>query len=128
MGAFEEISDRRIRAGREAGLFDGLEGAGKPIRDIDRIRPPGWWAMRVAEAERSKMRSEDLQAEIAATMPSLWRAEAADDAAGLIVELNERIDAYNAHTTWEPIERLDTGELLKTWTRIRAERRDRSAD
>ena len=54
MGAFEEIADRRIRAGYEAGLFDGLEGAGKPIRDLDRIRPPGWWAARLAGRERSQ--------------------------------------------------------------------------
>ena len=123
MGAFEEISDRRIRAGREAGLFDNLEGTGKPIKDIERIRPPGWWAMRVAEAERSKMRSDDLRADLAAAMPALWRAESADEAATFIADLNERIDTYNAHTTWEPIERLDSAELLQTWARLRRNRK-----
>ena len=73
MGAFEEIADRRIRAGYDAGLFDNLEGVGKPIRDIDRMRPPGWWASRLAARERSKLRAEGLAAEIADEMPSLWR-------------------------------------------------------
>ena len=119
MGAFEEISDRRIQAGREAGLFDDLPGAGKPIKDIDRVRPPGWWAMRVAATERSKMRAEDLRDEIAAAKPAVWRAATAAEADALIADLNKRIDDYNAHTRWEPIERLDAAELLQTRARVR---------
>lgn len=119
MGAFEEIADRRIRAGREAGLFDGLAGAGKPIKDIDRVRPPGWWAMRVAHTERSKLRFDDLRAEIAAAMPGLWRAATIEEADANIADLNARIDEYNADTAWNRIERLDAGELRETWARLR---------
>ena len=119
MGAFEEISDRRIRAGREAGLFDDLPGAGKPIKDIDRVRPPGWWAMRVAKTERSKQRAEDLRADVAAAMPALWRQLTAEAADAFVGELNARIDAYNAGTSWDPIDRLDAAELLETWAAVR---------
>ena len=122
MGAFEEISDRRIRAGRDAGLFDDLEGAGKPIRDIDRVRPPGWWAMRVAQTERSKARSEDLRADVAAAMPAIWRTDTAEDADAQITALNDRIDDYNATTTWERIDRLDAAALLETWARVQRDR------
>ncbi|MEM8707511.1 MAG: DnaJ family domain-containing protein [Actinomycetota bacterium] len=58
MSAFESIVERRIRAAQEAGLFDDLDGAGEPIADIDRMRPPGWWATRLAARERSKLRAE----------------------------------------------------------------------
>lgn len=119
MGAFEEISDRRIRAGRDAGLFDDLEGAGQPIKGIDRMRPPGWWAMRVAETERSKLRGELLRADLTAAMPNIWRAPTAADADARIAAWNERIDDYNATTAWEPMDRLDSAALLETWTRLR---------
>ncbi len=58
MGAFETIAERRIEAGRKAGLFDNLAGAGKPIPDLGRERPPGWWALRVAAEEREALRAE----------------------------------------------------------------------
>lgn len=119
MGAFEEISDRRIRAGRAEGLFDDLEGAGKPIADIDRVRPPGWWAMRVAATERSKMRAEDLRADLAAAMPDLWRSASIADAEAFIAGWNKRIDDYNADTTWQPIDRLDAATLIEAWARMR---------
>jgi hypothetical protein len=64
MDIIDSIADRRIRAGRAAGLFDDLPLAGKPIPDLDRERPPGWWATRLVEQERSKLRAEGLD---------LWR-------------------------------------------------------
>ena len=59
--AFETIADRRIREGREAGLFDGLAGAGKPLPDLDRQRPPGWWAARLVARERRLLEAGDLE-------------------------------------------------------------------
>ena len=43
-------------------------------------------------------------------------AQAADSFVG---ELNARIDAYNAGTSWDPIDRLDAAELLETWAAVR---------
>ena len=118
MGAFEEIADRRIQAGREAGLFDALDGQGEPIADIDRVRPPGWWATRLADSERSKLRAEDLRAELATAMPLLWREPTEADAYQRVIALNRRIDEYNAVTSWEQIDRLDPAVLLEEWRRL----------
>ena len=118
MGAFEDIADRRIRAGQEAGLFDGLAGQGRPIPDLGRIRPPGWWATRLAGRERSKLRAEDLRDELALAMPSLWREPTEADVVARIRALNQRIDDHNAGSTWEPVDRLDPAVLLGEWRRL----------
>jgi Domain of unknown function (DUF1992) len=39
---YESLADREIRLAREAGLFDGLEGYGKPLPNID-DRDEDWW-------------------------------------------------------------------------------------
>lgn len=36
----------------EAGEFDDLPGAGKPIPDLDRPYDPEWWARKLIERER----------------------------------------------------------------------------
>ncbi len=128
MGAFEEIADRRIRAGYEAGLFDGLDGTGEPIRDIDRVRPPGWWAIRLAGRERSKLRAEDLTAEVAAAMPGLWREPTEDAVRRRVDQLNARIETYNAGTSWERHDRLDVVDVVDQWRRLGRYRPTPSAD
>jgi hypothetical protein len=71
MDVFESIADRRIRAAREAGLFDNLPGAGKPIPDLGRERPAGWWADRLVRRERSMQKAEDLERTIRTSMPAI---------------------------------------------------------
>ncbi len=54
----EAIADRRIQEAREAGLFDDLPGRGRPIADLGQERPAGWWATRLINEERTKVRDE----------------------------------------------------------------------
>jgi hypothetical protein len=115
----ESIADRRIRAAREAGLFDNLPGAGKPLPDLDRERPPGWWAVRLVKRERSIARAEVLDRELRAAMPQLWRLDAVEELRARIDELNDRIDAYNRATTWERRSRLDADSFVARWRRLR---------
>lgn len=119
MNVFESIADRRIRAARKAGLFDDLPGAGKPIPDLGRERPPGWWAARVVRQERSKMKAEDLDRELRAAMPHLWRLDTEGAVGAQVDELNERIDEYNRSTTWERRTRLDRRAVLAQWQLLR---------
>ena len=98
MGGFDEIADRRIRAGQEAGAFDDLDGAGRPIRDIDKVRPPGWWAARLAAKERHKLTAEELTREIADVMPTLWREATEAGVRERVDRLNADIERYNTAT------------------------------
>jgi len=41
--AFRIVAERRIDAAITAGGFDGLRGAGRPIRGIDEPYDESWW-------------------------------------------------------------------------------------
>lgn len=119
MDAYETIADRRIKAAREAGLFDDLPGAGLPIPDLGRQRPPGWWATRLAREERSALAAEELEREIKAAMPALWRLGTEADVRARIAELNETIGAYNRIATTDRRPHLDESRLVLRWHQLR---------
>ena len=117
-GALEAITERRVAQARADGLFDDLPGAGKPIPDIDRHRPPGWWAQRFVATERRKVRAMELEEELAQAMAPLWRLESADEVAARVAELNETIATYNRITDLATKPMLDLDETLATWRRL----------
>jgi len=47
----ETLVERRIREAIEAGEFDDLPGAGKPIDDLGRGYEPTWWVKKWLERE-----------------------------------------------------------------------------
>lgn len=116
---FESIADRRIEAGRKAGLFDNLAGNGKPIPDLGTERKPGWWAARVVKEERSKMAAEDLDRHLAEAMPGLWRLATEDDVRARVAELNRKVDDYNTVTTWEPRRPLNVDQTVEKWRALK---------
>ena len=118
VSVFESIADRRIRDARAAGLFDDLPGAGKPIPDLDRIRPPGWWATQLVKRERSIIKAEELEEELRSAMPGLWRSRSAAAVRAKVDELNLCIDNYNQITTWDRRTRLDTVDMVRRWERL----------
>jgi len=118
MDKFESIADRRIREAREAGYFDNLPGAGKPIADLDQERPAGWWAARTVKLEKDKVRFDELRAEVAAALPALWRlmSEVAVDAE--LSRLNGKISVYNAATSFEQMAELDPETTIRRWREL----------
>jgi hypothetical protein len=118
VNVFESIADRRIREARAAGLFDDLPLRGKPIPDLDRERPPGWWADRTVRLERHKLAAEELDAAVRTAMPDLWRSTDEGDLRAKVDDLNAKIDAYNQVTTWERRGRLDPGAIAQRWQRL----------
>lgn len=116
----QAIAERRVERAREDGLFDDLEGAGKPIADIDRHRPSGWWANNFVKKERSKVKAMQLEEEIRNAKPALWRLPTEVDVIERVGELNERIDQYNRVTTLQPMAALDITETVGQWRRLRA--------
>lgn len=119
MNIFESIADRRIEAAREAGLFDNLAGHGKPIPDLDRERPAGWWAARLAKRERSVLAAEDLEREIRAAMPVIWRLGSEREVRTESARLNRRIDDHNRVTALQERPPLDVEQIVERWRGIR---------
>lgn len=117
--AVQEISERRMQEARDQGLFDDLPLAGTPIPDIDSQRKPGWWAARFVRSERAKVRAFELEAEVRAAMPALWRLDAEDQVRERLAELNGRVDRHNAQASDAQVRRLDEAATLSTWRRLR---------
>lgn len=126
MALFETIADRRIREGRAAGAFDNLPGAGKPIPDLGQERPAGWWGTRAVKTERDKIRFEDLTVKIRAAKPLLWRLATVDEVFERVAELNAEIDAYNAKTLFQSVERLTDQTVVNQWRHAQDHIRRRS--
>lgn len=118
--SIDAIAERRVAEARAAGLFDDLALHGKPIPDLDRRRRPGWWADQFVRSERNKVRAMEIQGDVQAAMPALWRLGSAPEVVARVDELNERIDEYNRMTTLAPMQRLDPEETVATWRRLRS--------
>lgn len=122
--SWESWIDRQIVEGSKNGVFDELEGRGRPIRDLDRPHDDDWWI-------RAKLARED----VAVTPPtiairqdrdaSLERALAALDEAAvraIIEDLNDRIRAVNRSATWGPpssVAPLDVDSIVERWRTAR---------
>ena len=51
--SWESWTEKQIEEGRRAGLFDGLDGQGKPIPGLDGARDEDWWV-------KAKLRREEI--------------------------------------------------------------------
>lgn len=121
-GVISAISERRIAEARAEGLFDNLPGHGKPIADLDRPRPPGWWAEQFVAKERHESARADVETDVRRAMPGIWRCEDEPAVRSAVAEVNAKIADYNRVTSVAPLARLDIGETLATWRRLRTER------
>jgi hypothetical protein len=52
IGAIPIIAENRIREAIERGDFECLEGAGRPLRDVDDHYDPNWWIRRKLQHEQ----------------------------------------------------------------------------
>ena len=51
--SWESWTERQIEQGRRAGLFEGLDGAGRPIEGLDGPHDEEWWV-------KAKLRREEI--------------------------------------------------------------------
>lgn len=89
---FESLAERRIREGIERGEFDGLQGAGRPLPDLDDGYDPAWWAKRFVARERLCDEGRELAERIRRFQR---RAAAGDDTGAIIAELQTALDVVN---------------------------------
>jgi hypothetical protein len=122
--SWESWTEKQIEEGRRAGLFDGLDGAGKPIEGLDGTHDEDWWI-------KAKLRREEIEylpptiAIRAERDAAVARALVASDEAGVrevIEEINGRIRYVNSHTVSGPpstVWVVDVDEILTQWRRDR---------
>lgn len=114
------VEERLARAARNGELAaPHLEG--KPLDDLDRQRPQGWWAERFVERELSHDRRLRAQADAAAARAGFWRTATADELRAAVAAANAAITRANVNLL--PADRLDPfdpSDIEARWRRLRA--------
>jgi hypothetical protein len=128
--SWESWTEKQIEEGRRAGLFDGLDGEGKPIDGLDGPHDEEWWI-------KAKLRREEIDylpptiairgerdAAVAAALDARDEAEARR----LIEAVNERIRYVNSHTVSGPPSTVWVVDVESILERRRLERPRESTD
>ena len=102
--SWESWTERQIEEGRRAGLFDGLDGEGKPIAGLDGPRDEEWWV-------KAKLRREEIdylpptiaiRGERDVAVAAALTAADEGEARRILEQVNDRIRYLNSHTVSGP--------------------------
>ena len=123
---WESFTERQIREAQQAGEFDSLDGAGRPLLDLDEPYDEFWWVKRKLRRERLSFVPESIaikrEAEI--VLQELRHVATEVEARALLEELNTRIARTNAATISGPpttLAPLDVEDALRRYWRERRE-------
>ncbi len=128
--SWESWTERQIEQGRRAGLFEGLDGAGRPIEGLDGPHDEEWWV-------KAKLRREEIaylpptiavRAEREAAIAAAVAAADEGDARRLLAEINDRIRYLNSHTVAGPPSTVWIVDVEAVLERRRLERSDEPGD
>jgi hypothetical protein len=126
---WESFTERQIREAQEAGEFDALEGAGRPLTDLDEPYDEFWWIKRKLRREQLSFVPDaiGIRREAEAILESLAGVPTEEEARALVVELNERIARTNAATLTGPPTTLAPLEVEDALRRYWRERREQTS-
>ncbi len=114
-------TERQIDEGRRAGLFDGLDGEGRPIAGLDGPHDEEWWV-------KAKLRREEIdylpptiaiRRERDVAVAAALNAADEGDVRRIIGEINDRIRYVNSHTVTGPpstVWVVDVDSVLGRWS------------
>lgn len=98
----EHLVERQIREAMERGEFDDLEGAGRPIPDVDGNYEPDWWVRRWVQHARAQDNAWELRRRIRKARLDPPGDE--EEREALLCRLDDEISAINR---WlDPDERI----------------------
>ena len=122
---FDTFIDRQIAEARDAGEFDDLPGAGKPL-NLEGPRDDMWWVKEMLKREELSVLppSLEIRRDLERSMVQLLKASREEDVRRGVDALNERIRRVNAYATSGPPTNLipvDPEAVVARW-RLRQER------
>jgi hypothetical protein len=92
---------------------------GKPIPDLDRPRPEGWWADQLVARERSHDRRADAVREAAAARAGFWRCADLEAVRTSVAAANEAIDRANVNLIEsDRLDRFDVDDICTRWREL----------
>jgi len=123
--SWETWIDAQIRVATEAGAFDNLPGAGKPLPNLDRGFDPLWWVKQLVQREQISMLPPSLEL-LRKVERELAAIEKLPDEATVrhrVAALNVEIAKVNATVVEGPPTRLgtlDVDQIVARWQRTRS--------
>jgi hypothetical protein len=123
--SWESWIEAQIRVAQEAGAFDNLPGAGKPLPDRGQDYDPHWWVKQLAEREQLSLLPPSLEL-MRKVEKELATLEKLSDEAAVrrrIGALNVEIARLNATVVEGPPTRLgplDVDQVVARWRRSRS--------
>jgi len=123
--SWESWIEQQIREAREAGLFDNLPGAGKPLANLTDEYDPLWWVKQLAQREQISMLPPSLEVlrKVESEMAAIWQLADEAKVRSRILALNREIAKVNARSTEGPPTRLgplDVETIVADWRARRA--------
>jgi len=123
--SWETWIDAQIRVATEAGAFDNLPGAGKPLPNLDLAYDPLWWVKQLVQREQISMLPPSLEL-LRKVERELAAIEKLPDEATVrhrVAALNVEIAKVNATVVEGPPTRLgtlDVDQVVARWRRARS--------
>lgn len=112
--------EERLAQAAANGELDAPTLKGKPIADLDRRRPDGWWADQFAARERSHDRREDAQRTVNTARAGFWRCPDLDALRAAVDEANVFIDTANVNLiASDRFPRFEHDDVIDRWRRLR---------
>ena len=123
---WESFAERLIREAQETGEFDALEGAGRPLEDLDEPYDEFWWVKRKLRREQLSFVPDAIaiKREAELVLQRLRDVPSEAEARAVVEELNGRIARTNARTVSGPpttLSLIDVDEALRRYWRRRGE-------
>jgi len=123
--SWESWIEQQIREAREAGLFDNLPGAGKPLASLAEGYDPLWWVKQLVQREKISVLPPSLEMlrKVESEMVAVWKLGDEAKVRSRILALNREIAKVNARSTEGPPTRLGPLDLEAIVAEWRARRK-----
>jgi Domain of unknown function (DUF1992) len=123
--SWETWIEELIHNAREAGEFEDLEGAGKPIPGITDPYDPDWWVKKLLQREKLTVLPPALELlrKVESGLAALWSLRSEVDVRARITALNAEIAKVNSRVAEGPPTRLaplDVNDIVSEWRARRA--------
>lgn len=118
--SWESWIEELIENARQAGAFESLEGAGKPIAGITDPYDPDWWIKKLLQREKLSVLPPALELlqKVEAGLSALSSVDRESEVRARVGALNTEIAKVNARVADGPPTRLaplDVEEIVAEW-------------
>jgi hypothetical protein len=123
--SWETWIDEQIRIATEAGAFDNLPGAGKPLPNLDQAFDPLWWVKHLVRREQVSMLppSLELLRKVESELATIAKLPDEATVRRRLAALNVEIAKVNATVVEGPPTRLgtlDVDQVVARWRQTRS--------